>query len=40
MKLEDFIVVYLTNGESDAPAADEQRAPAKVLWDLAGEVSE
>lgn len=31
-------MIYLENGESDAPAVEEQRAPANVLWDLRGEV--
>jgi hypothetical protein len=27
-------VVYLVNGESDAPAGEEQRAPANGWWEL------
>jgi hypothetical protein len=30
-------VVYLVNGESDAPAAEEQRAPANGWCELVGE---
>ncbi len=30
-----FKFVYLVNGESDAPAAEEQRAPANGWCDLA-----